>query len=154
MEALNSSWTEVRIQRLIKLYHDGLSFGLIGRDLNVSRSAAIAKSKRLKLPSREPAGQRIARWPEAPKSNGHRHYRASAMTRAKRPVAEEFKPPVLAHRCTIEDLDNRSCRYPLWPTETPSIYSDRFYCGIPTADAVCGLPYCRDHALLCGTFRK
>jgi GcrA cell cycle regulator len=64
------SWTEARIDRLTKLWGDGLSCGQIARDLGgITRNAVIGKIHRLGLAGRaEPAKpQRLAHVPRAPK---------------------------------------------------------------------------------------
>jgi len=47
------SWTKERVEQLTQLWIEGLAASEIGRRLEVSKNAVIAKARRLGLPSRE-----------------------------------------------------------------------------------------------------
>jgi hypothetical protein len=47
------SWNKERVEQLTQLWIEGLSGSEIGRRLDISKSAVIAKARRLGLPSRE-----------------------------------------------------------------------------------------------------
>jgi hypothetical protein len=42
------------------------------------------------------------------------------------------------HKCTLMELNNHSCHWPLWGLDTPAV---KFYCGAPVAGKV----YCAAH---------
>jgi|SRR5882672_7467333 len=147
METVN--WNaEDRMQRLEVLYRDGMSFALIAADIGVTRSAAIGKAHRMNLPKREKVVQskpRVAAGRCLPKRRDRRTtFRATA-----KPVnlPEVVIIPGRDYRCTIYDLVDSSCRYPLW--HTSAAHPDRLYCGVPGASFSVGVPYCRRHTMLC-----
>jgi GcrA cell cycle regulator len=142
--AILSDWTEERTGRLERLHSEGLSFSLIAADIGVTRSAAIGKAHRMQLPRRSEIVQCKARG--APVRHSPKA-KVVAMKTAKRPEII----PGHDYRCTICDLKDDSCRYPLWETNTP--HEAQFYCGVPDASLVAGVPYCRNHAALCGVAR-
>jgi len=136
-------WNPERMQRLEVLYRDGLSFTLIGADIGVSRNAAIGKARRMGLPKREKIVQS--------KPNSRRRnppLKPKAFVEAKRPVII----PDRDYSCGINDLDDHSCRYPLWDLSTP--HKQRLYCGVPGASISAGVPYCERHSPLCGSPRQ
>ena len=68
---------------------------------------------------------------------------------------EKPKPVIVPgrdYRCSILELNNLTCRYPLWHTSAP--HSERFYCGTPGADLSAGLPYCERHSFVSGSARQ
>jgi GcrA cell cycle regulator len=149
----NSNWSDERVERLETLYRDGLSFSLIASEIGVTRSAAIGKAHRMRLPRR---GELTDRLPPRPKlvsaseSNARRRrlraLRAAAANLANKKV-EVFVDPDRDYRCSINDLRDTTCRYPTWDLSTP--HAARLYCGAPGASVSCGVPYCKRHALLC-----
>ena len=146
METLNSNWDTGRVERLESLYRDGLSFSLIAADIGVTRNAAIGKAHRLKLPKRV---EIISKPPRPASARRRRERRRSAAQAARvelpEPVIETI--PGRDYRCSINDLADCSCRYPLWAPNT--VHPDRRYCGIPAASVSKGQPYCWRHTMLC-----
>jgi hypothetical protein len=144
MEMLNSNWNEERKERLQTLYRDGLSFSLIAAEIGVTRNAAIGKARRMLLPRRIEITQTK---PPKPREAAPKRQRATF----------SIKPPAAAavpsrdYRCTIYDLKNRSCRFPLWAAGAP--HHERLYCGVPGASFSKGRPYCRYHTASCATPR-
>jgi GcrA cell cycle regulator len=137
------SWSQERIGRLETLYRKGWSFGLIAADIGKSRNAVIGKAHRMLLPKREEIAECISRPPAI---NPPRRKRAIA------PVSVVVKRPRIIdpdrnYSCTINQLKNRSCRFPLWTDSAQ--HHQRLYCGIPEANLIAGRPYCRSHTLLC-----
>jgi hypothetical protein len=57
--------------------------------------------------------------------------------------------PDSRYRCSINELRNCSCRYPLWPAN--AAHHQRLYCGCPDASLSDDIPYCRHHTMLCET---
>ena len=149
MHTLDSQWNPTRMQQLEQLYRKGLCFRLIAEEIGVSRSAAIAKSHRMRLPKREPPPSKpLIRNPP------RRRLRREASLRVQ-PMIESNWPkidPGQDYSCTICELTDVTCRYPLWPTSAP--HSERRYCGRPQASVSTGVPYCRHHSQLCDNPRQ
>jgi hypothetical protein len=153
-------WTDLKVERFTTLYRDGLSFGLIAADIGVTRSAAIGKARRLQLSGALPKRtQTVACKP----ARGCYSTGAAGTKKPRRRATFFLKPPKPAkavpmfkerpiapiiqdhdYRCTIDDLTNETCRFPLWTTNTQ--HADRRYCGIPQARLDESIPYCRHHS--------
>jgi len=161
------NWTDERVERLKRLWAEGLSASQIAAQLGgVSRNAVIGKVHRLCLPGRAKAGgstaaTRAAKRPAAPAPRAPTF--ASRATTATRTVtrpsgstmlkeeieidsAEEpaFVPagnvvvPILK-RLALTDLTERTCK---WPVGDP-MKEDFYFCGNESPDAS---PYCTYHA--------
>ena len=148
--AIVFDWSDERRERFKVLYRAGLSFAAIAAQMGCSRNAAIGKAHRMKLSVREPAAtlekkiaKRIAPVPPAPKPTP---------TVIKTPRAP-LQPPT-GHACEINDLTDRSCRFPLWAHSEPLAFDRRLYCGTPEADVYADKPYCRYHSQLCNPERQ
>ena len=118
-----NAWTEERLEKLRKLWNDGLSISQIGEALGVSRNAIAGKAHRMALPKRPSPISKTA-------------------TEVKKPVKP--KPPAepvnLPLRLQLRNLSwsrSKCC----WPTGDPKKSGFEF-CGKPI---VPGKPYCRDH---------
>ena len=150
MEVL-SSWNEERKNQLEQLYRKGLSFSLIARDIGVTRNAAIGKAHRMKLQKRIELTQCLPPRPRNPNLPKRRRRRTGTVVMGRMP------PPVVIdtnrdYRCTINSLDNQTCRYPCWGLS--DAHHERLYCGCPGANLAEGFPYCERHTLLCETSHK
>jgi GcrA cell cycle regulator len=143
MESLNNHWDEARMDRLETLYREGVSFSLIAADIGVSRNAAIGKAHRMQLPQRVEVIQCKVRSRAA---TGPQRKRNRTVKAPERPAVEFI--PGRDYRCSIDELEDCSCRYPLWEPNTQ--HPDRRYCGFPAASVSVGIPYCRRHTELCG----
>lgn len=160
------NWTDERVEKLKKLWSEGLSASQIAAQLGgVSRNAVIGKVHRLSLPGRAKAGGNAtaARTPKhatsAPRAP---NYAARVTTRTvTRPVGAtlireevemdtaevvEFVParnsgvPV-SRRLILTELTERTCK---WPVGDP-LKDDFFFCGCDSSDTS---PYCSFHAKL------
>jgi GcrA cell cycle regulator len=131
------AWNETETNQLATLFHRGLSFSLIGKEIGKSKNSVISRSKRIGLPHR---GKVIAceRTPPDPVKRSPRP--RTRETAQATPVASVDSRD---YSCTIYELRDRSCRYPLWSDEGDG---ERFYCGKPTARLSEGRPYCAAHA--------
>ncbi len=151
------SWTDERIDRLKKLWGEGLSASQIaGRMGGVTRSGVIGKVHRLGLSGRattsrmksqrrpeakgpkekrKPQGFKPLRWGNAELRT---LYQSEAEPVAPAAAVEELVIP-LAERKTIQTLEECSCR---WPIGDPK-HADFHFCG---KTKVPGLPYCEFHA--------
>lgn len=145
METCNTTdWNDERKERLEELYREGFSFSLIAADIGVSRNAAIGKARRMQLPKRvEVYTVRAIALTARPPPRRRRRSKACAMNEAQKPRRVFTPEPGRDYRCTIYDLRNSSCRFPMWAVNTP--HPDRLYCGVPAASLAAGTPYCPLH---------
>ena len=118
-----NAWTEERLEKLRKLWNDGLSISQIGEALGVSRNAIAGKAHRMALPKRPSPISKTA-------------------TEVKKPVKP--KPPAepvnLPLRLQLRNLSwsrSKCC----WPTGDPKKSGFEF-CDKPI---VPGKPYCLPH---------
>lgn len=152
-------WTDDRVELLKKLWNDGLSASQIANELGqVTRNAVIGKVHRLGL-----SGRAKAPASTAPRARKPTRAAPSAPPRPSLPSTRSnlaFKPrpapealPVveaapraevdnvvpMGERCTIMELKEFSCR---WPIGEPG-KDDFRYCG---ARSGAGIPYCTYHS--------
>lgn len=142
---VSGNWSAERMVRLETLYRKGVSFGLIAKDIGVTRSAAIGKARRMQLPKRIEITVRQARPRTIARARGRR--RPADIGRR-----EIDDVPDVSHRCSLYELTDASCRYPLWAAG--AAHHERFYCGRPEAKLSSDIPYCRRHARLCDNPRS
>jgi len=139
MLANETTWTAERVELLKTHFAAGLSCREIADDIGVSRNAVIGKLSRLNL-TREKAGdaRRPARTDAA---NRPRPRSASRLQYRLLQAAADDEPIHNAHRCSLLDLSEERCR---WPISTPGA-ADFCFCGNPP---IKGLPYCAGHTRL------
>lgn len=140
---METPWSEERMDRLATLYRNGWSFSMIAAEIGLSRNAVIGKAHRMKLPDRFETVQCLPH----PR---HRRRKTPAKSVARHKIEVRQRPalsPEPRYHCSIIDLGNRSCRYPMWHGNAAP--NERFYCGCPDASVADGISYCREHALLC-----
>ncbi|SIQ03967.1 GcrA cell cycle regulator [Rhizobium sp. RU35A] len=165
------NWTDERVEKLKRLWADGLSASQIAAQLGgVSRNAVIGKVHRLNLPGRAKAGGATqaasrpqARNTSAPRAPNFaaRATTASATRTVTRPVGAtvvkeeieievtqqpEFEAPAnvvvpMSRRLSLTDLTERTCK---WPMGDP-LKDDFHFCGAESGESS---PYCRYHARL------
>jgi GcrA cell cycle regulator len=160
------NWTDERVEKLKKLWSEGLSASQIAAQLGgVSRNAVIGKVHRLNLPGRAKAGgatsaaratKRTTSAPRAP------IYASRVATRtitrqqgatllkeeieinaveeiAYRPASNVVVP--ISRRLGLTELTERTCK---WPVGDP-LKDDFHFCGNDSPDAS---PYCSYHQRL------
>jgi GcrA cell cycle regulator len=144
------TWTTERIAQLRSFVDSGLTCSQIAAEIGVTRNAVIGKIHRLGLsPGRSAAAPARSCPPRA------RRPRLSAQSQLLRlvytdaPRAKDCAPdragaePVSsvddAHRCSLLDLAQGKCR---WPISDPGA-ADFAFCG---NDAAAGFSYCAGHA--------
>jgi len=159
------NWTDERVEKLKRLWAEGLSASQIAAQLGgVSRNAVIGKVHRLNLPGRAKAGgsasaTRAVKRP-APSARPA-NYTARSVTRTvTRTVGAtalkeeidiaaeelEFVPPSnvvvpISRKLALTDLTERTCK---WPMGDP-LKDDFHFCGVDASEAS---PYCGYHARL------
>jgi GcrA cell cycle regulator len=138
-------WTIANIDRLKKLFADGLSFGQIGGVMGCSRNAAIGKAGRIGLTSKgRPIGyvnhKKVGRpaVKRAPSQNVHPGF-WDIDQEGKPFIRPEAPPPPEMVRCSILELTPTSCRFPFGQPKDPGF----FFCGNETGDKK--NPYCPYH---------
>lgn len=126
------SWTDDRVEILKTRWADGCSGAQIANELGgVTRSSVISKINRMGLSGRTKG------FGTGKKRNRPRNVIPFRIAPLPIPYSTE-------HQCRLVELTNESCRFPLWGYDTPP--SDKFYCGMPTADVVGMRPYCAHHS--------
>lgn len=161
------NWTDERVEKLKRLWSEGLSASQIAAQLGgVSRNAVIGKVHRLSLPGRVKAGGTVA----APRAAAKRatsaprapNYASRVVTRSvTRSVGAtalkeeveietheemEFVPAAnvvlpISRRLSLTELTERTCK---WPVGDP-LKDDFHFCGCESPDSS---PYCNYHARL------
>jgi GcrA cell cycle regulator len=146
MPAREPTWTIERLELLKSRFAAGLSCREIADDIGVSRNAVIGKLSRLNL-TREntadaprPSRNDAARRPRA-RSVPRLQYQILRAVYAKQQLAAEDEPIPNGHCCTLLELTEQRCR---WPISTPGA-ADFCFCGNTPVE---GLPYCAGHARL------
>jgi GcrA cell cycle regulator len=157
------NWTDERVEKLTKLWAEGLSASQIAAQLGgVTRNAVIGKVHRLNLPGRVKAGgtsaARPKRQPAAPRPASTFNARPSAprpVSRGGAAVAlredlvaepqqlarnEDVVVPI-ARRLVLTELTERTCK---WPVGDP-MQDDFHFCGNDSDEHT---PYCKYHARL------
>ena len=159
------NWTDERVEKLKKLWAEGLSASQIAAQLGgVSRNAVIGKVHRLGLPGRAKAGGTpTASRPKRPASSARPTNfaprvatrtvtRPAGATVMKEEVAFEYDDaPValvaanvvvpMSRRLELTDLTERTCK---WPNGDP-LTEDFHFCGNESPD---NSPYCTYHQRL------
>ncbi|WP_457586701.1 GcrA family cell cycle regulator [Ensifer canadensis] len=161
------NWTDERVEKLKKLWSEGLSASQIAAQLGgVSRNAVIGKVHRLSLPGRAKAGGTTAatRPKQRPTTSAPRapNYAARVATRTVTRSAgatvlkEEVEVDLVAEqdfsirtdvvvpmsrRLELTQLTERTCK---WPIGDP-LKEEFHFCGNDSPEAS---PYCSFHARL------
>jgi GcrA cell cycle regulator len=159
-------WTDERVEKLKKLWSEGLSASQIAAQLGgVSRNAVIGKVHRLCLPGRAKAGgtqaarpaKRTTSAPRAPNYAGQRTTtRTVTRTAGATVIKEEVEENVyqemeiapsrnvvvpISRRLGLTELTERTCK---WPVGDP-MKDDFHFCGNDSPDSS---PYCNYHQRL------
>jgi len=164
------NWTDERVEKLKRLWSEGLSASQIAAQLGgVSRNAVIGKVHRLSLPGRAKAGgtvatsrtnntaaKRTTSAPRAPNYASRVTTRTVARTVGATVVKEEievetyhemeYRPASnvvvpISRRLGLTELTERTCK---WPVGDP-LQEDFHFCGCESPDSS---PYCGYHAKL------
>ncbi len=162
------NWTDERVEKLKRLWSEGLSASQIAAQLGgVSRNAVIGKVHRLNLPGRAKAGGTVATsrpaakrpaTPTAPRATNFPARPATARPAPRTVGATALKDDldidtaqVLEYvpvnnaslptslRLTLTELTERTCK---WPVGDP-LKDDFHFCGCEASESS---PYCKFHA--------
>jgi GcrA cell cycle regulator len=154
-----TTWTDVRTDKLKKLWADGCTAGAIARELGeVTRNAVIGKVYRLGLRdhgkaavSLRLAAEMAQTLSEFPRPAAPRHKSRSFLFKKQSkndhanghvdlPATELCDLPMEkpTHGVTLLELDGAHCRWPLGEPGNP----DFRFCG---GNALTGFPYCAPH---------
>ncbi|QFY62290.1 GcrA cell cycle regulator [Rhizobium grahamii] len=157
------NWTDERVEKLKKLWSEGLSASQIAAQLGgVSRNAVIGKVHRLSLPGRAKAGgnattvrtpKRTTTAPRAPNYASRVATRTVTRQQGATMLKEEididaveevrFRPASnvvvpISRRLGLTELTERTCK---WPVGDP-LKDDFHFCGCESPD---NSPYCTYH---------
>ncbi|CAN7191819.1 GcrA family cell cycle regulator [Rhizobium sp. LjRoot30] len=160
------NWTDERVEKLKKLWSEGLSASQIAAQLGgVSRNAVIGKVHRLNLPGRAKAGsapasartpKRTPTAPRAPSFTPRVATRTVARPAGATMVHEEMEVEgveetryvsksnvvvPISRRLGLTELTERTCK---WPVGDP-LKDDFHFCGGESPDSS---PYCTYHQRL------
>ena len=124
----NSVWDKKNLERLKKLWDDGLPITKIGLELGVSRNSIAGKAHRLGLPKRNSP---ISKSGEPRKNKSISNFETS----------KELPLKILLRE--VEWSRNRCC----WPLGDPKLPGFSF-CG---TSIMPGRPYCEEHSNLAYT---
>ncbi|MDE1907582.1 MAG: global cell cycle regulator GcrA-like protein [Rhodospirillales bacterium] len=120
------AWTDAKIATLTKFWADGLSTAEIGRRIDMSKNAVVAKAHRLNLPGRpSPIPQRGADYVPVEK------------VQKPAPMAKAVNAPLPPVR--LEAV--LPCQWPIGDPRETGFH----FCN---ARRVAGKPYCSDHSPL------
>ena len=123
------SWTEEKVEKLKKLWAEGLTTGEIGRALDMSKNAVVGKAHRLGLESRPSPIKRDE--DSISKKENSKSKKANSSKQAK--SVEDF--------VTLTDLTLHSCRWPIGDPKDKEFH----FCG---KEAILGKPYCAEHIMV------
>jgi GcrA cell cycle regulator len=135
-------WRTDRVDELRRMCAEGYAASEMAKSIGTTRNAVIGKAKRLGLHLRAPlrvspkqmvravAGKRPPPWQPPPQPPRPRPHMAPDL-------------PLQCSPCTIADLTDDACHWPLWAEGTP--FHDKRYCG---AMAVPDAVYCGHHLLV------
>jgi GcrA cell cycle regulator len=130
------SWTEERVETLKALWAERRSATVIAERLGApSRNAILGKINRMGLSqSRPPA---LPRPPRPPRVRRRAPFRPPAVMPSP-PKDSPAASPAPARPCSLLELTNESCRYPVSPEGEAYLF-----CAALEADFAKGIPYCR-----------
>ena len=161
------NWTDERVEKLKKLWSEGLSASQIAAQLGgVSRNAVIGKVHRLSLPGRAKAGgnaaaarapKRTTTAPRAPNYASRMATRTVTRQQGATMLKEEIEIDVMeemeyhrpasnvvvpiSRKLGLTELTERTCK---WPVGDP-LKDDFHFCGCESPDSS---PYCTYHQRL------
>jgi GcrA cell cycle regulator len=141
------TWTTERVDQLRNYVDAGLTCSQIAAEIGVSRNAVIGKIHRLGLSPGRPAAALARPCPQRgqrPRLPSHRQMLRLISVETPFVAADAAAVPIeSAHRCSLLELAQDRCRWPLGDPVSSSGAVDFAFCGNET---VRGLSYCAGHA--------
>ncbi len=146
-----TTWTAERVEQLRSFVVSGLTCSQIAAEIGVTRNAVIGKIHRLGLSPERPAAapapaRSCPQRARQPRRLAHRHMLRLIHAEAPR-VADgasaETDSVDSAQRCSLLELTQGKCRWPLGDGVSNSGAADFVFCGNETA---AGFSYCAGHA--------
>ena len=142
MVAHDPTWTDERVALLKQLFERGRTCREIAYEIGLSRNAVIGKISRMKLTRPTSRGRRSSlprdAAPRTRRPSGARQLQILLAAKVGAPVAEAILEE--GPGCTLLELGNETCRWPLGAADAPLMF-----CGNPVLG---GLSYCAGHARL------
>jgi GcrA cell cycle regulator len=139
------TWTTERVEQLRSYIGSGLTCSQIAAQIGVTRNAVLGKIHRLGLSLGRPPGAAAqacpprSRQPRAPRRRRSLQLLFPYGTTASNPAAA-LAPVTSVEPCSLLDLANDKCRWPLGETAGAG---NLLFCGNATIE---GLSYCAGHA--------
>lgn len=135
---------EDRLKALIAEHHSNKKIAEILSEefhLSLSRNAVIGRRQRSGLAPALP--RPIPRLKSPPLVNHGNYFKFRKGPGHPSTAPKERKPKSgdHPHRCSIMELSNKTCRWPVGDPHKPNF----FYCGAPEADSRARRPYCPEH---------
>ena len=133
---MNQTWTEEQVARLTELWNDGVSAGLIAKQMGLGKNAVLGKAHRLELTGRDNpidySGKAASAKPNLPSS---------------RPAFDDRRPKwMLSHRM-VAGARFRVCQWIAGEKRVDfKLYAQAPRCPAETRP---GSPYCPAHHLRC-----
>ena len=142
---VKSMWTPEKVAEMLELLNKGMSTRMVANTLGITKNSVIGKVHRLGLRggSFNGWGKKAAEAMVTKKRRHRPRLSMFDMVVRPRPVIKykEVRLPLTdvpqTHACTIMDLDQGTCHWPLWRDDG----EEKFYCGA----SVDGRTYCADH---------
>jgi GcrA cell cycle regulator len=132
-------WTDSNIATLKRLYDRQYKYCQIAAEIGCSRSAAIGKAKRLRLPPRpcDAPGAKREKKPPKKRKLSPKPTKPAAFLLTPEPLPAAAAWSGEARVTSVVELQSHHCR---WPIGDPVMVG---FCG---ADRLGALPYCETHA--------
>jgi len=144
MSTIKQPWTTETIELLKSRLEAGCSCREIAREIGVTRNAVIGKISRLKLSRPQPFSRKRSSQKDGSnfrRSRVLRRLQILISLRDKRQSPAEEAPIYSELRCSLFELSQEKCRWPIANPGTVALW----FCG---NRPVHGLPYCPSHALI------
>ena len=141
MFATAPTWTTERLESLKGHFAAGLTCRQIAAEIGVSRNAVIGKLSRLGLTREKPPGSDCARKkPRERRGRSVPRLQYEMLQQVYDERAFSDAPVISEHRCSLFELSNEHCRWPV-NAETEAFS----FCGNTPLG---GMPYCAGHTRL------
>jgi GcrA cell cycle regulator len=131
-------WRTDRVDELRRMCAEGYAASEMAKSIGTTRNAVIGKAKRLGLHLRAPLRVSPKQMVRAVAGKRHPWQPPPQPPRPRPHMAPDL--PLQCSPCTIADLTDDCCHWPLWQRDVP--FGDKRYCGGITIQ---GHVYCPFH---------